>query len=376
MIEFEKITVPKTGVNDEFLILTSLAIENETFVKLGDDIGTMESSKEIINIEAQLDGFFYSFYQVGDNINVGEILGIISQNKIVDLDKIKEELSFSNDLPSDFLEYQLTKKAESIFINSELKYDDLPKGKILREKDILDLIENKKGTIKSNKFKNEIIKSNVEKVIIIGGGKGADVLIDILLDDYSKRIVGIVDDNVKVMKNYEFPILDTSIQDFPHKISRDYYDSVIISIGSNFESMKKRHNIFEYYSSEGIKFTNVISKTAIIKKNVSIGVGNIIGDDVYIGTQTTIGDNNSISYKAIIGHHNRIGDSNLIAPNFCSSGSVFIGSNSILPAGVTTLNRITIGNNVIIPIGYLVDKDIEDDFKIKIKNNNIFNQNE
>jgi UDP-perosamine 4-acetyltransferase len=248
----------------------------------------------------------------------------------------------------------------------ELNLDEtqLPSNVLLKEEDIISIFGLSKSYNKE-KSHSSSMGSRYERVVIIGAGKGAEVVIDLLRDDLRKEIVGLVDDNLKEMPNYSFPILECSVEDFPDKIERSSFDTVIISFGADLRSMIKRYEVFKLYKSKGIKFTNVISSKASIKSGVIIGEGNLLGDNVYIGTMTEIGDNNSISYSAIIGHHNTIGSHNLIAPSVNTSGSVIIGDNCILPAGVNVINRVRIGNSCIFPIGYNVISDIENSTVIK-----------
>lgn len=197
-----------------------------------------------------------------------------------------------------------------------------------------------------------------ERIIIVGAGKGAEVLIDILDDYYDKQVVLLVDDKVRDFPGYK--VSSYGVNEFADLADRSEFDTAIISLSANRKIMKLRSKIFNYYRTRGIEFTNVIAKSAEIRRDVKIGQGNIIGANVYIGTLTVLGDNNAISYNAVIGHHNVIGNCNLLAPGIMTSGSVIIGSDCIIPAGVNFINRVQIGSNVVLPVGYNVTENIAD----------------
>ncbi len=192
------------------------------------------------------------------------------------------------------------------------------------------------------------------------------MVVDILLEDKDKIVVGLVDDKVIDFNYYDIPIVYNNVMNFPKNFDKNYYDTVIISFGSNLRTMRIRHKVYLHYKQYGIKFTNAISKSAEIRRGVTLGEGNVIGSRVYIGTLTKIGNNNLISYGCLIGHHNIIGDSNLFGPGVILSGSVIIGNNCVIGAGVSFINRVSIGDNVVLPVGYNVMKDIPSNEVIKV----------
>lgn len=253
------------------------------------------------------------------------------------------------------------KRAEELGINLE----NLCISGIIQEQHVEDYAEQ---LYKKSSFRKPAFNYDRERVVIIGAGKGAEVVLDILLDDPNKYVVGLVDDHVTSFAYFNIPVVSKSIMNFPQEARKAAFDSVIVSLGSNLRSMEFRAQIYEYYRACDLVFTNAVSKSAEIRRFTKIGRGNIIGSRVYIGTTTFIGNNNCISYGAMIGHHNLIGDHNLLGPNIVTSGSVEIGSNCIISAGVTFINKVSIGNNVILPVNFAVNRDLEDKTFVQISN--------
>ncbi len=355
-----QIKLQRIDTNEDEIKIKEWLVSNKAFVKNGQIICTVETTKAIEDIEADKDGYLIIIKKAGEKARFGTTIGYIldnldETNSIFLIDKNPSEETFEN------ITKKAIKKAEELGINiKEIKKDGM-----ITEKDIIDFASKKEINImnSSNKL---VHKYDIERVVVIGAGKGAEVVVDILLESKNKLIVGLVDDNIKNFIYYPLPIIYSNIEKFPEEFDKNAYDTVIISIGANFSTLNLRKKIYTDYTAKGIKFTNAISLTAEIRKFTELGDGNIIGSMVYIGTKTYLGNNNLISYGCKIGHHNTIGNHNLFAPGVITSGSVNIGDFCIFGAGVCTQNRLKIGNNVIIPTGYSVFTDIEDNTTIKI----------
>jgi acetyltransferase-like isoleucine patch superfamily enzyme len=358
-----KIIAPKLDPNENSVKLTELIKKEGEDVSKGDIIFTIESTKADMDVEAEESGHIFYIADVGDKVNVGDVIAVISSEKSIDKTLFKN-IELKKDDSS--LPFNATKKAIEFAKKNNIDLVLLNKKGIIKEVDVVEYINKTKKSTKKNvpgprhKYDNERI------VIVCASNISAEVINDILESQSDKIIIGyIVDDAYK--KDSDLNFLNSNVFDFPQKINKGNYDTVIIAMGGSLKSMKFRKKIFDHYIENGINFTNVISKKANIGKNVSFGVGNIIGSGVYIGTGSVIGNNNFISYMTTIGHHNTIGDHNLFAPGVMMSGLVEVGDECILTTGVNFIDRVKIGSNVILPLGYNVTSDIEDGRIIKIK---------
>ncbi|HHT9126160.1 MAG TPA: UDP-3-O-(3-hydroxymyristoyl)glucosamine N-acyltransferase [Candidatus Brocadiia bacterium] len=77
----------------------------------------------------------------------------------------------------------------------------------------------------------------------------------------------------------------------------------------------------------GIHPTAIISKNALIGKDISIGAYVVIEDDVKVGDRVTIYPN------VFVGHDSTIGDDSIIYPNVTIREEVIIGKRAIIHAG-------------------------------------------
>lgn len=368
-MSYTDIKLPHFDVNETEATITEIRADNKQKVEKGQIIFIAENTKASEEIQAPEEGYILLLCKKYGVKKMGESLALIfpsaEELERFDLHSLQPEEQ-AYDVPINATR-KAVEMAESLHVNlaelAAFKGDS-----VIRVKDVQEFFENRNKSSAGSTDTGRVFRYDRERVVIIGAGKGAEVVIDILLDDPDKDIIGLVDDNRKEMTVYPYPVLDCTVRDFAEQTDKNRYDTVIISLGATLNSMILRRQIFEDYRQKGIHFTNAIAKSIQIRRGVRMGTGNIIGDGCYIGTMTQIGDNNSVSYGVCLGHHNILGDSNLVGPGVCTSGSVEIGSGCILPAGVITGNRLKIGNRVVVPAGYAITRSMADDTVIRQKN--------
>jgi len=389
----QKVTLPLYSVNDEEVIIVTQYFNDGDFVKKNEVILEFETSKALVSMESEVDGYIFYNFKEGDSVLVGTVVaeiydikkGNIKQEKPIESnkgnnDKLKIVKTIFSEKAKSLL--KTSQISESIFegqdfvnhddvllfLNNNTKDFSLPKEfnpiNQLSFQNITEKQDDQNNITTNSKFEN-----NKERIVIICPSKiGMEVIWDIIEGQKNIEIVGyVVDDKYKSETN--LPFLNCNVFDFPLRISKEKYDSVIIAMGGSLKSMQFRKRVFDSYKNEGIKFTNFISKKANIGINCRIGEGNIIGSGVYIGTGSSIGDNNFISYMTTIGHHNIIGNNNLFAPGVMMSGLVEVGDDCILTTGVNFIDKVKIGDRIILPLGYCVISNIASDTIIKMRSN-------
>ena len=75
---YNLLNVPKVGNSDIYLKLNLLTI-NGQFVLQNTVVSEFESSKTLFEYELDQQGYFYSFYDQGESVKIGEPFAIISK---------------------------------------------------------------------------------------------------------------------------------------------------------------------------------------------------------------------------------------------------------------------------------------------------------
>jgi len=260
-----------------------------------------------------------------------------------------------------------TKKAKLLSQKYNISLDDiLPVGEIVQESDIENHIEKRKHE-EAIDLVEEIYPGDAERVLILGGGKSAIMVMDIILNNKFQKIAGILDDNKeyhgKKLFGYEIQGPIALIDDL---MIQQSFDSVIISFSKPIEARSK---LYMQLSQKGVKFANIIDDSVIIHRNVKLGRGNIVFAYSRIGVCSKIGNNNFISSYTNIEHHNILGNNCTFGPFVSTSGSVEIGDEVKFGTGILIEPGLKIGQESIISSGCVITNDIQQKSIVKKSQN-------
>ncbi len=181
-----------------------------------------------------------------------------------------------------------------------------------------------------------------EKIIVIGGGGHAKVLISILkkLDKYF--IIGYTDiKNKGLILGVEYIGTDDILENLFKKADVRF---VAIGIGQ-IRNLEFRSSIIDKIKGIGFVLPAIVSTNSIINEDVKIGEGTVIMDGVIINSGTNIGKYSIINTKTSIDHDCEIGDFVHLAPGVTVCGDVIIGNKTFVGAGSTIVNNIEIKDN-------------------------------
>ena len=193
----------------------------------------------------------------------------------------------------------------------------------------------------------------MEKMVIIGGGGHAKVLISIIKKNKHFAIAGYVD-NVDRNDILGIPYLgdDTRLK----KIWDDGIRNASLGVGHPNLEMK-RQEISNKVESMGFYFPPIISGTAVINEGVMIGEGSQVFDGVVINSGASIGRFCVINTHTTIEHDCIISDFCHLAPGVVLSGVVELGPFSMVGTGAVVNPSIKIAGHCMIGAGAVVAHD-------------------
>ena len=185
------------------------------------------------------------------------------------------------------------------------------------------------------------------KLIFIGSGGHARVLLSIVESNNSIKVEGVFDHNETIKS------LD-GIENFGG-YSSDLFEeaSAIIAIGDN----QLRKTIAKTVDHS---FGKLKHSTSVIDRLSSIDVGSVVMHNAVIQRNTKIGKHCIINTSSNVDHDCVIGDFVHLAPNTTVCGGVTIGSGTLVGAAAVIIPQISIGSNVIIGAGAVINKDVPD----------------
>lgn len=348
----KKYFVEKFNASDDSFKVTELYVSSGDFIKSGEIILSIESSKADIEIDAKESGYLYYKISKGDTINVGELFYLISNDKINDYNDF-----FITKNIEKIDGYTISKKANDLLVKYDLSPEVINK-KIIKESDVIDFID--KNINQDSVFdKNLLLPYEKVKIpiIIIGAGGGAKMCIDALIDSNDYFVVGLLDDKVS---------LGVKILGVPVVGNLNSIDSLLELSINNFiiafgvlEKRKKRFELFLELKEKGCLFPNVVHPKAIVEKSVNMGSGNVILAGANVGSSVVLGDLNYINNNSLISHDCCLFNNIHIAPSAVLASSIKIKSHVLIGMNCTLYYGINIGESSTILNGLIINCDIE-----------------
>ena len=196
-----------------------------------------------------------------------------------------------------------------------------------------------------------------EKIIIIGAGQHARVVLYNIEEQDKYDVIGFLDSNDSRIGDFfeEKKILGNYQKEDLRKLSEN--------IGTNkffigFGNMKYRKKVFEYFINNGWEAVNIIHPNAVISKKAKLGRGILIECGCLITPNPIIGDNVVINTGSQVNHDNIIENHVYIASGVVLSGGIKIGENTLLDDGVIITLGCSVGENSLIGAGGVVTKNI------------------
>lgn len=296
-----EIKVPLVGVNDKYAKIVQWNIKDEHFVKKGEILCFLETTKIVFELESEFSGFIKIIMPEGMRIKIQSTIGYIAETleelKKIDFNKRDNE---KENIRKRAGEIVVTKKAMKVAKEYGINLKQIKKIGIIREKDIVNYY--KKNILNSQKIKNEADNIFPE----INEGK---------LDEYFLNLI---------KKDENFKWLTSELKIYLYK-----------KFGAKIESNVKIN-----------KGTIILSKNIVIKADSKIGEGcNIKCDNFYLGKMGVIGNKANIVTRRLY-----IDDVFFSGNNILIGGGGAYGERSGLKIGKCCL----ISSNCIINTGYPV----------------------
>jgi len=194
----------------------------------------------------------------------------------------------------------------------------------------------------------------MEKIVVIGGGGHAKVVISILQKLKRFSILGYTDlrNNGALLT---IPYLGDD-QELATLIQQQSLNAVIgmgqVGLG------KTRADVWNRIQSLGLHFPVIASPNAIINEAVELGEGTTVMDGAVINSGAVTGKGAIVNTSSIVEHDVILGDWVHVAPGATISGGTRIGARTMIGTGAVVIEGLSISTDTIIGAGSTVIDDI------------------
>jgi sugar O-acyltransferase (sialic acid O-acetyltransferase NeuD family) len=199
---------------------------------------------------------------------------------------------------------------------------------------------------------------NKEKIILLGCGEHARMIIDNVEDQGIYSIFGLITNSESelnaLIMGYPVVCLDDQIP----QLLKENSDIKGYFLGIGVKKMKLRYLTY-FKMDKLIKPVNIIHPASIISKYCKIGNGNLIEAYTKVANGAELGNHCIINSFSAINHDQIIEDNVLVAGNVSMAGKR-IGAHTIISDGSSIAFKKSVGRNCIIGDGTVVTKDLPD----------------
>jgi sugar O-acyltransferase (sialic acid O-acetyltransferase NeuD family) len=198
------------------------------------------------------------------------------------------------------------------------------------------------------------------KIIGIGAGGHAKVLIEILQATGAVEIAGLLDVDPKLWKSKQLGIVVLGSDELLPKLFEDGIRQVFIGVGSTGESSLRR-NLFAKAQRLGFVVIPCIHPRAVISPSAVFGEGPNVMAGAIVNSAARIGVNVIVNTGAIVEHDCLLEDHSHVAPGARLGSAVTVGEGAHIGIGASVRQGIRIGRNSVVGVGAAVVSDVPDD---------------
>jgi UDP-perosamine 4-acetyltransferase len=191
----------------------------------------------------------------------------------------------------------------------------------------------------------------MDRVVIIGAGGHAKVVIELLEEDGRYELAGCTS------QGGPGQVLGLNVLGDDSILPSLYAGGVrhaFVAVGNN----RARYDLIRHLRADGFHLVNAISRHAVISPRVRLGEGIAIMAGAVINAASDIGDGAVVNTGATVDHDCRIGECAHIAPGCTLAGCVTVGEGTFLGAGCRVIPNVLIGAWATVGAGAAVIRDI------------------
>ena len=195
----------------------------------------------------------------------------------------------------------------------------------------------------------------MKPLILVGGGGHCKAVIDIA-ESAGYQILGILDRKENVgMDVLGYRIIGED-KDIPQYVDKADY---LITVGF-VTNPSLRIKLYNKVKDAGGHLATIVSPTAYVARDTSIGEGTIIMHKAIVCVGSKIGRNCIINTMADVDHCAVIGDFSHLSANVLVAGDAKVGERCFCGIGSVISSGVSVASDVILGAGTLVVKDINE----------------
>ena len=195
------------------------------------------------------------------------------------------------------------------------------------------------------------------KIVGIGAGGPARVVLDILQRDDAYTIVGLLDKDTRLHGSSVMAVKVLGDDSLLPELCEQGVECAFVGIAGVGDN-RLRQRLFELVQSRGLKPVHAIHPDAVVSASSRIGLGVTVAANAVVGPEAELGNNVIVNTGAIVEHNCRIGDHVHVATGALLAGDVKVEAGAHVGIGATIKQGLTIGEQAVVGAAAAVIRDV------------------
>jgi UDP-perosamine 4-acetyltransferase len=197
------------------------------------------------------------------------------------------------------------------------------------------------------------------RMIGLGAGGHAKVMIDILRENASHEIVGLLDSNRALHGTDVAGVPVIGSDDLLESLRRDGVTHAFVGLGCAGDA-RPRAKLFLLALAAGFQAVDAVHSRAIVSRLARLGRGASIMPGAIVNAGATLGENVIVNTGAIVEHDCAVGDHAHVATGARLSGAVQVAEGAHIGVGASVRQGMRIGRYAQVGAGAVVVDDVPD----------------
>lgn len=200
---------------------------------------------------------------------------------------------------------------------------------------------------------SELEQTSLRKVVGLGAGGHAAVIIEVLQAAGGFEVVEVTDSNPAMWSR---EILSIPVRGGDERLPALLSGGVraaFVGVGAT-KSVGPRRRIFEHAVSLGFDLITVVHPRAYVAPSARLGAGTMVLPGAVINACVRLGQNVTVYSGVIIEHGTQVGDHTHLSPGVHIAGGVQIGAECFIGIGASIIQNVRIGDGVVVGAGAVV----------------------
>ncbi len=345
-----RVEAPLLSVNEPEAQVAEVCVAAGRKVSPGDLLCVLSTTKASFDVQSEVEGFVHRiFITAGQTVAAGAVMFEIGSSPLLDpapLDAAPPP-AVERAEPDGL---RITDPARRLVAELGISLAGLPRDRLVTEALVCQLAARGRDAAAPP------ARLDASSVVILGAGGHARKLIDLLRQQSSLRLAGVVADPEPEFRE----LLGVPVLGSASKLGELHAGGLRLAINGigGIQRVGIRVEKFDEMARIGLGFPAIIHPRAIVEPSAAVSAGAQIFEAAVVGPAAVVGFGAIVNTGAIVSHDCVIGDYAHLTPGVILAGEVKVGAGALVGMGVTTAVGVTIGEWARIGNGARIHADV------------------